>query len=108
MKARHLLSGLVLLVSAWLLLPALTATHVEGLSAQIQSQSLAFARGGVSTHDPYLPLVTEFIFLKCPGVIDLLAVLQSTLGISGDSAFRLLTAGSLALLIIASVFFAVR
>src|SRR3569833_2014551 len=107
MKTRQLISGLVLLVSAWLLLPALTATHVEGLSAQLQSQSLAFAGGGIATHDPYLPLVTEFIFLKSPGVVDLLAWLQSTSGITGDSAFRVLTVTSLLLLMIASVSFAV-
>jgi hypothetical protein len=108
MKPRHIFSALVLLVSAWLLLPALTATHVEGLSAQLQSQSLVFNRGGISTHDPYLPLVTEFIFLKCPAVVDLLTWLQSTLGITGDSAFRVLTIASLVLLIVASVSFAVR
>jgi len=108
MKTRQLISGLVLLISAWLLLPALTATHVEGLSAQLQSQSLAFARGGIATHDPYLPLVTEFIFLKCPGVVDLLAWLQSTSGITGDSAFRVLTITSLLLLMIASISFAAR
>lgn len=107
MNRRYLLTGLLIAVCAWLLLPALTAVQVEGISAQLQSQSVIFARtGGISAHDPYLPLVTEYIFLKCPGVVDLLAWLQSTLGITGDSAFRSLTIVSLAVLLIASVWFA--
>jgi hypothetical protein len=109
MNRRYLLAGLLIAMCAWLLLPAMTAVHVEGISAQLQSQSVIFARtGGISAHDPYLPLVTEYIFLKCPGVVDILAWLQSALGVTGDSAFRLLTIVSLAILLIASVSFAHR
>jgi len=107
MIRRYLLGVLLIAVCAWLLLPAVTAVHVEGISAQLQSQSVIFARtGGIAAHDPYLPLVTEYIFLKCAGVIDLLAGLQSALGITGDSAFRSLTIVSLAVLLTASVSFA--
>src|SRR5690349_16231243 len=106
MNRRYVLAGLLVTVGVWLLWPALTAVHVEGTSAQMQSQSVIFARtGSISGHDPYLPLVTEYLFLKCPGVVDLLALLQTTLGITGDSAFHLLTLASLAVLLIASASF---
>ncbi|MBS0422261.1 MAG: hypothetical protein JSR66_31440 [Proteobacteria bacterium] len=109
MNRRYVLAGLLIAAGIWLLWPALTAVHVEGVSAQLQSQALILARtGSISAHDPYLALVTEYIFLKCLGVVDLLALLQSALGMTGDSAFRLLTIASLAVLLIASVSFARR
>jgi len=104
--ARILVGGLCISVGAYLLLPALGAVHVEGLSAQIQSLSGALNGGGIASHDPYLPLVTEFIFLTSPGVVDLLTLLHGTLGVSGDTSFRILTIGSLAALLAASVMFA--
>jgi hypothetical protein len=103
---RILLGALCISLGAYFLSPALTAVHVEGLSAQIQSLAVALARGGIASHDPYLPLVTEFIFLTCPGVVDLLAFLHVTLGIDGDAAFRLLTIVSLAVMLAAAVMFA--
>jgi hypothetical protein len=98
--------ALCIAFAAYLLSPALTAVHVEGFSGQIQSLSIALAGDGIASHDPYLPLITEFIFLTRSGVVDLLALLHLTLGIDGDRAFRILTIASLATLIAASVAFA--
>jgi len=94
------------LLAAYLLSPALTSVHVEGFSGQIQSLSQALIHGGISSHDPYLPAITEFIFLTRAGVVDLLALLRTTLGLNGDVAFRMLTIVSLALLLASSVTFA--
>lgn len=105
MSGRVLFSAAGALLAAYLLSPALTSVHVEGFSSQIQSLSEALIHGGIATHDPYLPLITEFIFLTRAGVVDLLALLH-TLGLNGDPAFRLLTAASLALLLVSSVTFA--
>jgi hypothetical protein len=103
---RKLAGGVCIVLGAYLVSPTLTAVHMEGLSAQIQSLSVALADGGIAGHDPYLPLVSEFIFLTSAGVVDLLALFHVGLGIDGDTAFRLLTAASLAMLLAASVAFA--
>jgi hypothetical protein len=104
--ARVVLAVLCISLAAYLLSPALTAVHVEGFSGQIQSLSIALAGDGIASHDPYLPLITEFIFLTRAGVVDLLALMHLTVGIDGDEAFRTLTVTSLATLIAASVAFA--
>jgi len=60
------------LLAGNLLSPALTSVHVEGFSVKYSRLSEALIHGGISSHDPYLPLITEFIFLTARSVVDLL------------------------------------
>lgn len=96
-------------LALYLLWPALSATHVEGFTAQIQSLALVLAeQGSVAGHDLARPLVSQFIFLTRPGVVDLLAAADRLFGYTGDLGFRVLTVLSLAALLVGSAFVAVR
>jgi len=100
---------LALCLCLQLLWPALTSVHVEGFSGQIQSLALVLAeQGSVAGHDLARPLVSQFIFLTRPGVVDLLALGDRLLGYSGDLGFRVLTLLSLAGFLLGSAAFALR
>jgi len=94
---------LALALSAWLLSPALSSVHVEGFSAQIQSLALVMAQqGSIAGHDLARPVISQYIFLTRPGVVDILALADAVFGNLGDAGFRMLMAASVVVLVWAS------
>lgn len=95
--------GLALALASCLLSPALTSVHVEGFSAQIQSLALVLAQqGSIAGHDLARPVISQYLFLTRPGVVDILALADWLFGNTGDTGFRVLMVASLAVLLGAS------
>lgn len=99
------LSGLLCF---YLILPALTAVHLEGFTAQIESMAILMNRAPGVEHDPYLPLVSQFIYQTRSAVVDSLALIYKVFPHAGDLAFRGLVIASFMVLIASSVLFAIR
>lgn len=108
---RHIdlvLASLGMLLCLYLIWPAFHAVQLEGFTAQ--TQSLALIKGvapGVE-HDPYLPLVSQFIYQTRSAVIDILALIYRVVPDAGDLAFKSLVLGSFILLMISAMVFAKR
>ena len=102
------LAGLGLLLCAYLVSPVFQAIHLEGYSAQMQSIALLGSIAPGVPHDPWLPLITQFIFQTRSGIIDMLAAIYSVFPGAGDQAFRMLMVASLAVLLASSIVYAKR
>jgi hypothetical protein len=97
-----------LFICVYLIWPSFGAVHVEGFSAQIESIALLKSYAPQLEHDPYLPLITQFIFETRSAVIDLLAMIYKLFPNAGDVAFQGLILASFMLLLYSSVVFAKR
>jgi len=96
-------SWLVLaLLSAWLLLPALAPTQVEGFSASIAALGTHVANGSLTSFQASQPFVTEYFTLTKLGAVLGIAGTVGVIGGDGTSAFRLLMIGGLVLLLVSS------
>jgi Dolichyl-phosphate-mannose-protein mannosyltransferase len=100
--------GIILLFCAYLAWPAFNAVHLEGFTAQTESIAMLKSRASEVAHDPYLPLVTQFIFQTRSAVIDILSIVYKIFPAAGDLAFQGLVLISFILLILASIIFAKR
>ena len=101
------LYNFLLLVSfAYLAFPMLFSVHIEGFSAQIDSIAFLKSIDAGIVHDPYLPLVTQFISETRSFVILLLTHIYKVFGGAGEDAFRFLTLVSALTLIVCSILFA--
>ncbi len=98
----------LVLAAAWLLTPALTATHIEGFSASLQVDAIAMHRHLVDRADLLYPIQTEYLSATRSGVVLLLRGLMALSGEDGDGLFKLLTVASLVLLLASSAFVARR
>jgi hypothetical protein len=100
--------SLGMLICLYLIWPAFHAVHLEGFTAQ--TQSLAFIKSLASgvEHDPYLPLVSQFIYQTRSAVIDILAMIYSVAPHAGDMAFRGLVFSSFIVLLVSAMVFAKR
>jgi len=97
-----------LILCLYLVWPCFTSVHVEGFSAQIESIAMLKSIAPNLEHDPYLPLITQFIYQTRSAVVDLLIIIYKVLPNTGDSAFRGLIFTSFILLLYSSVIFAKR
>lgn len=97
-----------LAVLSWLVVayPVLFSVHLEGFTAQTQSIALMLSRSASGAHDPYMPLLTQFIFETRAGVVLLLANIFAFWPMAGDEAYRGLVTISLLVLIFSSIWFA--
>jgi hypothetical protein len=93
---------------AYLIAPAFNAVHLEGFTAQTQSIALLKSVNPVLEHDPYLPLVTQFIYQTRSAVIDGLSLIYEVFPHAGDLAFKGMVLLSFIVLLIASIVFGKR
>lgn len=105
MKKTALTYFLLLIGFAYLAFPMLFSVQIEGFSAQIDSISFLKSINADIVHDPYLPLVTQFIAETRSFVIILLTYIYKILGGAEESAFRFLTLVSALILITCSILF---
>ena len=88
-----------LLVSAWLLWPALTPAHVEGFSASIAALGLHWTQGTLAAFDRLEPLNTEYFGLTKLGMVLSIGGVAAALHVSADLAFRLVMWSGLIMLL---------
>lgn len=100
--------SLGMLTCLYLIWPAFHAVHLEGFTAQTQSIALLKSLAPGVEHDPYLPLVSQFIYQTRSAVIDLLGVIYKIEPGAGDLAFRGLVFLSFMILLASSMIFAKR
>lgn len=103
-----LLAGCAILLWAVFAFPTLQSPHLEGFTAQTQSIALMLSLEPGAAHDPYMPLLTQFIFETRAGVVLLLSQVYASWPGAGDGAYRAVVIGSLMLLIGTSLWFARR
>ncbi|MDQ3059743.1 MAG: glycosyltransferase family 39 protein [Pseudomonadota bacterium] len=101
-----MLTSLGLLVCLYLIWPAFHAVHLEGFTAQTQSIALLKALAPGVQHDPYLPLVSQFIEQTRSAVIDVLSLIYRVFPQAGDLAFKGLVLASFIFLFASAMFFA--
>lgn len=106
--AERMAMTLGLLLCLYLIWPAFHAVHLEGFTAQTQSIALLKALAPGVEHDPYLPLVSQFIYQTRSAVVDMLAVVYKIKPGASDQAFRGLVFASFILLLGSSMVFAKR
>jgi hypothetical protein len=99
---------IVVMLCAYLMWPTFNAVHLEGFTAQTESIAMLMSRAPGIEHDPYLPLVSQFIYQTRSAVIDALAIIYKISPTAGDWAFQGLVFSGFILLIIASIIFARR
>lgn len=97
-----------LLLCAYLIWPAFNAVHLEGFTAQTESMAMILSRAPGVEHDPYLPLVSQFIYQTRTAVVDTLTLIYRFVPEAGDYAFQALVLTSFILLLGASISFAKR
>lgn len=95
-----------ILLCIYLILPIFSAVHVEGFTAQTESIAMLLSKAPGIEHDPYLPLVSQFIYQTRSAVVDLLAIIYGVFPTAGDLAFKGLVLASFIVLFISSVVFA--
>ncbi len=91
---------------AYLAFPMLFSVQIEGFSAQIDSIAFLKSINADIVHDPYLPIVTQFITETRSFVIVLLTYMYKIWDGVGEETFRFLTLASALTLITCSVLFA--
>ena len=91
-----------LLLSAWLLWPALTPAHVEGYSASLAALGLHWTQGTMASFDQLEPLNTEYFGLTKLGMVLSIGGVAAVLHVSADLAFRLLMWSGLIMLLSSS------
>lgn len=94
-------------LTAWLLLPILTPTHLEGFTAALAALGFHVANGSLPAFDSLQPLNAEYFGLTKLGAVLALAV-PIGLGAGSDLALRLMMWFGLALLLAGSAFLARR
>lgn len=104
----QLFAGLGLLLCVYLIFPAFNSVHLEGFTAQTQSIALLKSVAPRVEHDPYLPLVSQFIYQTRSAVVDALSLVYGFFPNAGDRAYRGLVLVSLAVLLASSLVFARR
>jgi hypothetical protein len=72
----------------WLVYPILTAVHVEGFSASIESLAIHLASGSLADYDRLHPANLEFFALSRLGTVTFIAALIRWLGFSSEWAMR--------------------
>ena len=92
----------------YLSIPALNAVHLEGFTAQTQSLAMLLSKAPGIEHDPYLPLVSQFIYQTRSAVVDALALIYTFFPNAGDLAYRGLVLASFFLLLASSIVFGKR
>jgi len=92
----------------YLIYPAFYSVHVEGFSAQVESIAILKAEAPNLLHDPYLPLITRFIYETRSLVIEALSAIYQLFPESGDLPFKSLVLASFILIVISSVKFVSR
>jgi hypothetical protein len=92
----------------YLISPAFNAAHLEGFTAQTQSIALLKSENPLAEHDPYLPLVTQFIYQTRSAVIDGLSLIYEVFPDASDLAFRGMVLLSFVVLLAASMVFGWR
>ena len=97
-----------LLICLHLIFPAFNAVHLEGFTAQTESIAMLMSQAPGIQHDPYLPVVSQFIYQTRSAVIHTLSLIYDIFPHAGDSAFRGMVLSSFLLLIATSVLFARR
>jgi len=97
--ATRLAIAAALLLSGWLLLPALTPAHVEGFSATIAALGLHWTQGTLAAFDRLEPLNTEYFGLTKLGLVLSIGGVASALHVSADLAFRLVMWSGLVMLL---------
>jgi hypothetical protein len=102
------LTFLLVVLGGYLALPVFNSVHLEGVSAQMQSIALALGTFGISHHDTYQPLLTEFVFLTRQGVSELLLAINMVFGYTGDAGFRGLMIASVITILASAAIFARR
>jgi hypothetical protein len=101
-------AGVGILLCLYLVWPAFHAVQLEGFTAQTESLAILASRAPGAEHDPYLPVVSQFIYQTRSTVVDALKVIYDFFPGAGDTAFQALVMASFILLVIASVLFARR
>ena len=94
-------------LTAWLFLPVLTPTHLEGFTAALAALAIHLTNGTLSAFDSLQPLNAEYFGLTKLGAVLALA-LPTGLGAGSDLALRLMMWIGLALLLAGSAFVARR
>lgn len=89
--------GVLALLAAWLVSPAMRPVHVEGFSASIVALGIHMADGTLTDFLPSQPMTTEYFGLTKLGAVLAVAGLVK-LGLAGDTAMRLLMAAGALLL----------
>jgi hypothetical protein len=97
-----------LFLSAYLIWPAFNAVHLEGFTAQTESIAIMLSRAPDMEHDPYLPVVSQFIYQTRSAVVDTLTLIYQLSPGTGDYAFQGLVLASFFLLVATSIVFAKR
>lgn len=97
---------MLILLVGYLVFPVFTSVHIEGFSGQIESIAYLKSVNLQLNHDPYMALITQFIYQTRAFVVLLLAGIFSLFGNINTLAFQILTASSLLVLATASVLFA--
>ncbi len=101
-------SCVAIICCAYLIEPIFHSVHLEGFTAQTQSIALLHASNPGLAHDPYLPIVSQFIFQTRSAVVDALSLIYKAWPQAGDIAYRGLVIASFAVLVASSVLFAKR
>ncbi|MDB5686540.1 MAG: hypothetical protein JWR77_1129 [Rhizorhabdus sp.] len=99
-SARHVL--LLLLFGGYLLLPILTSTHVELMSAQILINAIASGENRLEYANLLYPIHTEYFYITRVGTVKALEYIARVVG-TGDIAFRILIVTSFAAYVTASL-----
>ena len=107
-RINRLFVGLGLVLCLYLVWPAFSAVHLEGYTAQIESTAMLMTRAPGLEHDPYLPIVSQFIYQTRSAVIDTLALIYRVFPGAGDLAFQAMVLTSFVVLMAMSVVFARR
>ncbi len=96
----------VLALAACLMWPAMWPQHLEAFTAQTQSLAWLKAISPTAAHDPYLPLVVQFVYQSRSAVVDVMALVYALVPVPGDWCYQGLTVASLLVLLLSSMAFA--
>jgi hypothetical protein len=107
-KTNFMFVFLGMLFCLYLIWPAFSAVHLEGFTAQTQSIALLKSQKPFLEHDPYLPLVSQFIYQTRSAAVDALSLIYCVAPNATDSAFQILVLLSFILLVGSSIAFARR
>ncbi len=107
-RMRRLASVLFVLLAAWLLSPALSATHVEAFSARIQTMAIMDMHHRLAQDDLAYPVDIEYFFTTRGGTIHVLEWIMKLTHTTGEINFRILIWFSFLLFAASSVVFVRR
>jgi hypothetical protein len=94
---------LLVLITAWLVWPALFSQHLEGYTATLEAIALTSGWHGLGQQDALYPVLTEFLYYTRLGIVAMLEGIYGLFGSVGDHAFRAIMIGSLILILVSCV-----